>query len=291
MLVNGRSILGFSEERSNRIVDLAECPVTHPRLVELLPALRGQLPVLAGRGRPVDVKLALTDQGVDVLIERARAPGRKGEQQLTAFAAGQGLARLSVDSGDGVETLWAPEPVTVSLSGVAVPYPPHGFLQPTADGEAALVAAVREIVGEAKAVADLFAGLGTFTFAHGGGAGSYAAEGGRDVTAALREAANRIGKPVRAEHRDLYRRPLMADELRAFDAVILDPPRAGAKEQVAQLASSTVPRIAYVSCNPSSFSRDARILVDGGYQLERVWPVGQFRWSTHVEMVGEFLRH
>jgi len=146
------------------------------------------------------------------------------------------------------------------------------------------VAAVREAVGEAGATADLFAGLGTFALALPGKV--YAAEGARDAALALKGA----GRGVFVEHRDLYRRPLDFAELDRFEAVVLDPPRAGAREQVALLAASKAPRIAYVSCNPATFARDAATLVGGGYGLDWVQPVGQFRWSTHVELAAAFAR-
>ena len=139
-------------------------------------------------------------------------------------------------------------------------------------------------------VADLFAGLGTFTLALAKDRKFYAAEADREPIAALKSASERSHLPVFTEHRDLYRRPLSATELNKFGAVIIDPPRAGAKEQVDQLAQSTVGKLAYVSCNPSSFARDAKQLIAGGYTLQRIWPVGQFRWSSHIEMVGEFIR-
>ena len=162
-------------------------------------------------------------------------------------------------------------------------YPPGAFLQATEDGEKALVEAVTEAVAGSRAVADLFAGLGTFTLAI---RATYAAEAGRDPAAALQRSAPQMT----VEHRDLYRRPLNKGELKRFDAVVLDPPRAGAAEQVDLLAASAVGRIAYVSCNPATFARDAKALVDGGYKLEWVQPVGQFRWSTHVELAACFSR-
>ena len=168
--------------------------------------------------------------------------------------------------------------------GVPVGYPPYAFVQATDDGEAALIAAVTEIIGDAKRVADLFCGLGTFTFAVGENRKVYAAEGELKALLALKNAAGFSGRTVFTEHRDLFRRPLSPQELNRFDAVILDPPRAGSRDQVQQLAASQVPRIAFVSCNPGSFARDAKQLVDGGYRLQRIWPVGQFRWSTHVEL-------
>jgi 23S rRNA (uracil1939-C5)-methyltransferase len=210
--------------------------------------------------------------------------GRLSEiEQLTSFALDHDLARLSLDRGLGPEVSYEPRPATVSLSGVPVIYPPGAFLQATADGEAELVLLVQEAVSGAASIADLFAGLGTFALAT---AASYAAEASRDAAGALKRAARRIN----VEHRDLYRRPLDPKELKPFEAAILDPPRAGAEEQVAQLARSAVQRIAYVSCNPATFARDAKTLVEGGYRLEWVRPVGQFRWSTHVELAACFSR-
>ncbi|HWU95176.1 MAG TPA: class I SAM-dependent RNA methyltransferase, partial [Sphingomonas sp.] len=208
---------------------------------------------------------------------------------LSAFSHRHHLARLSIDEGFGPGARYEPEPVTVTLGGVPVPFPPGNFLQATPEGEAALVAAVQEIVGKAKAVADLFAGLGTFTFAFPR-AKVYAAEAARDPVMALKAAAGATGRTVFAEHRDLFRRPVTASDLSNFDAVILDPPRAGAREQVAEIAKSTTPLVAYVSCNPSTFARDAEVLCQGGYNLDWIRPVGQFRWSTHVELAAQFSR-
>jgi 23S rRNA (uracil1939-C5)-methyltransferase len=176
------------------------------------------------------------------------------------------------------------------LSGVPVDYPPGGFLQATRDGEAALVAATCEWLAGTRTAADLFAGLGTFAFALAGTAKVVAVEAARDAHLACRAGAGRARLPVDAVHRDLFRNPLQPDELSRFDAVVLDPPRAGARDQVIQLAASAVPKIAYVSCNPSSWARDARVLADAGYRLAELRPVGQFRWSTHVELASLFLR-
>jgi 23S rRNA (uracil1939-C5)-methyltransferase len=164
-----------------------------------------------------------------------------------------------------------------------VGFPPGGFLQATAGGETALIEAVEEAAAGAQSIADLFAGLGTFALAT---RAVYAAEASRDAAAALKRASPTMD----VEHRDLYRRPLDAGELKQFDAVILDPPRAGAAEQVSTLAASSVGRIAYVSCNPATFARDAKTLVDEGWTLDWVTPVGQFRWSTHVELAACFSR-
>ena len=204
-------------------------------------------------------------------------------EQLTSFALERRLARLSLDRGFGAETVYEPQPAMVTLSGIPVQVPVGGFLQATQDAEAALVACVQEAVNAARSIADLFAGLGTFALAV---QSSYAAEASRDAATALKRAA----PPMAVEHRDLYRRPLDTGELKRFDAVILDPPRAGAAEQASALAGATVLRIAYVSCNPATFARDAKTLVDGGYVLDWVRPVGQFRWSTHVELASCFSR-
>jgi 23S rRNA (uracil1939-C5)-methyltransferase len=176
--------------------------------------------------------------------------------------------------------------VTIALGGVPVALPHGAFLQATREGEEALVSAVREAVGEARIVADLFAGLGTFALSLGGRI--LAAEGARDAALALKSAANRAQRQIFVDHRDLFRRPLDDKELSRFEGVVLDPPRAGAKEQIAHLARSAAPRIAYVSCNPATFARDSKTLIEGGFRLEWVKPVGQFRWSTHVELVGAF---
>lgn len=275
-------LIGFNAEKSHRIVDMRECHILRPELFALVAPLRRLLNARAG------VTLTLADQGVDVLIEGLTVEGLQATEAIGAFAAEHRLARLAIDDGYGAQTLWEPEPVTATLSGVPVPLPHGAFLQATQDGEAALVAAVRDVVGEARLVADLFAGLGTFALALEGRV--YAAEGARDAALALKAAAGRAQRAIFVDHRDLFRRPLDAAELNRFEAVVIDPPRAGAKEQAPLLAASGVPRIAYVSCNPNTFARDAKLLVDGGYRLEWIRPVGQFRWSTHVELAGCFAR-
>jgi 23S rRNA (uracil1939-C5)-methyltransferase len=278
--------IGFNEAKSNQIVDMRECYVLAPELFALVAPLRGLLAIMLKPKRAAEVQLTSVDQGVDVALAGVEAEGLAAAEALTAFCEANKLARLTVDEGLGPETRYEPVPATVTLSGLAVPFPPGGFLQATRDGEAALVAGVREAVAGAGMVADLFAGLGTFALAMEGRV--YAAEAGRDVVLALKGAAALAGRLIAVEHRDLYRRPLTAKELANFDAVVLDPPRAGAVEQIAQLAASAVPRIAYVSCNPATFARDAEALAAGGYRLEWVQPVGQFRWSTHVELVNCF---
>ncbi|HXG81582.1 MAG TPA: class I SAM-dependent RNA methyltransferase [Sphingomicrobium sp.] len=290
----GRVLIGFNEAGSNRIVDMAECHILHPGLFSLIEPLRGRLATVLPTKRTAEIQLVLTDQGPDLLLKGVEVVGLEAVEALTAFSDANALARLSVDEGMGPEPRYEPRPVTVTLGvvvpggegGVPVPLPVGAFLQATEDGEKALVAAVREATAGATRTADLFAGLGTFALSLDGQI--TAAEAGRDVILALKSAANRAGRPIAVEHRDLYRRPYDASELSAFDAVVLDPPRAGAQDQVRELAASWVPRIAYVSCNPATFARDAEILAAGGYRLDWARPVGQFRWSTHVELAAAF---
>jgi 23S rRNA (uracil1939-C5)-methyltransferase len=218
-----------------------------------------------------------------VLLKGIGADGLDAIEQLTSFATQHGVARLSIDRGLGAETIYEPQPAMVTLSGERISFPVGGFLQATEVGEAVLVEAVRDATSGASRLADLFAGLGTFALA---ARARYAAEASRDASLALKRAA----PAMTVEHRDLYRRPLDKDELSRFDGIILDPPRAGAEEQVKALARSLVGSIAYVSCNPATFARDAKTLVDGGFALDWVRPVGQFRWSTHVELVACFTR-
>lgn len=279
--------LGFNAQASHRVVDMRECHILRPELFALVQPLRGLLPRLKPSAT-AGVRLTLADQGVDLLLEQIQSESLASAEALGAFAREHRLARLALDDGYGAQTRWEPEPVTVTLGGVPVPLPHGAFLQATAEGEGALVEAVRRAVGEARVVADLFAGLGTFALALEGRI--LAAEGARDAALALKAAAGRAQRAVFVDHRDLYRRPLDVAELNRFEAVVLDPPRAGAKEQIALLAGAEMPRIAYVSCNPSTFARDAAALTEGGYRFEWIQPVGQFRWSTHVELVGAFVR-
>jgi 23S rRNA (uracil1939-C5)-methyltransferase len=286
----GRQILlGFTEQSSHALVDLQECWVLAPDLFALLQPLRGLLSVLLTRSRRAGVTLTRVDQGIDVVIDGVEADGLAAAEGLTAFAERQHLARLSLDGGFGPETRWEPEPATITLGGMPVPFPTGAFLQATAEGEAALVDAVREAVGRAGIVADLFAGLGTFALSLQN-ARVYAAEAAREAILALKSAAGRVQRHLAADHRDLYRRPLTVEELDRFAAIVLDPPRAGARDQIASLAASRTPIVAYVSCNPSSFARDAKMLCEGGYMLDWVQPVGQFLWSTHVELAARFSR-
>ncbi len=283
-----RVVIGFREARSNRIVDMAECHILRPELFALVEPLRH---LLARWDRfAADIELAIADRGVTCDLRGIAPDGLPQIEALRDFARAHALARLTVDGGDGPLPQWEPEPATVTLGGVPVALPVGAFLQATLDGEAALVAAARAWLGDARTIADLFAGLGTFALALAGPAKVLAVEAARDAHLACQAAARAHGRPVFAQHRDLFRNPLSAEEIGKFDAVLLDPPRAGAREQIDRIAHSTVERVVYISCNPTSWARDARRLVDAGFALQELRPVGQFRWSTHVELASLFVR-
>jgi len=307
----GRVVIGYREAKSHRLVELSECAVLVPEIVAVLPHVRKLLIKLgqagpksggkaagrgAGKGKhahaklAADVELTLADQGLDLGIKGLTVEGLAATEAMLDFARDHGLARFTLDQGYGPETVWEPEPVTITLAGVAVPFPPGSFLQATRDGEEVLTGAAREWLAGCATVADLFSGLGTFAFALAGpDTKVLAVEAARDASLACKAAAARAQVPVHALHRDLFRNPLLAEELNRFSAVVLDPPRAGAREQVERIAGSTVARVVYISCNPSSWARDAALLIEAGYRLAELRPVGQFRWSTHVELASLFV--
>lgn len=281
--------LGYREGGSHRIVDLAECPVLHPALAALIAPLRA---FVAAHGPKcmVGIDLTLADQGVEASLVHFPLDGLGPTEAALDFARDQGLARLSFDQGYGAETIWEPDPATVTLAGVAVPLPPGTFLQATADAEARMVADAAEWLSGARIVADLFAGLGTFAFGLREGRKVLAVEAERAAHLACKAGGAQAEGRVLALHRDLFRSPLQPEELNRFDAVLLDPPRAGARAQVVEIARSTVGRVVYVSCNPSSWARDAATLAEAGFRLVKLRPVGQFRWSSHVELASYFER-
>jgi 23S rRNA (uracil1939-C5)-methyltransferase len=287
------AVLGFREGGSHRIIDLAQCPVLHPQLAALIAPLRGFVAAHGPKGN-VDIALSLCDQGVGVGLSHFPLDGLAATEGALDFARDHRLARLTIDQGYGAETVWEPEPASVTFSGVPVGMPPGAFLQATADAEARLIADACDWLGDARMVADLFSGLGTFAFALAangtGGRKVLAAEADQAAHLACKAAAARSGGAVAALHRDLFRSPLQAIELSRFDAVLLDPPRAGARAQIVEIAASALARVVYISCNPSSWARDAAVLAAGGFRLECLRPVGQFRWSTHVELVSLFVR-
>ena len=292
----GQLTLGFNADASHRIVDLHECHILTPNLFNLVAPLRTLLKAALREGQGAGVTLTDSETGVDLLLANVGARTLVEIERLNEFSALHDIARLSVEGEDGVETVTEARAPTISFGGVPVILPPAPFLQATREGEAALVAAVVTATGGARRVADLFTGLGTFALPLAAqGTAVLAVEGAQTTTAALAAAVRSAtslasGLRVAVDHRDLFRRPLTTTELDRFDAVVFDPPRSGAVSQVTELAASKVPVAVAVSCNPNTFARDAAILVAGGYVLERLWPVAQFRWSTHVELVASFRR-
>ena len=283
------AVLGYHEGGSHKIVDLAECPVIAPELAALIGPLRAFIAAHGPRGA-VDVQMALCDQGVDLGLSNFLIEGLGPTQAVLDLAQENGLARVTVDQGYGAETVWEPEPATISLSGIPVPFPSGSFLQATLDAETQMIADAREWLNGDATIADLFAGLGTFAFAFAEGRRVLAVEADQAAHLANKAASARAAGKLAPMHRDLFRNPLQPAELNRFDAVLLDPPRAGAKAQIAEIAASELKRVVYISCNPSSWARDAATLTAAGFALDELRPVGQFRWSTHVELTSLFVR-
>jgi len=281
--------VGFRERFRHELVDLAQCPVMEPALFGYVSELRLVARDLVQPGGTAEVTLTRTDSGVDVLFAVAAQPGLSALDALAAFAEKCDLARIVWRSPAGDILLVERRQVRVVLSGVVVPYPPGGFLQASAAAEAILVEEVLSGIGARRPVLDLFAGLGTFTFALAAAGPVHAVEGDeRAVTALARAAADRQG--VTVERRDLARNPLPREALTAYAAAVFDPPRAGAARQALALAASTITTVVAVSCNPATFARDAARLTAGGFRLERVVPVDQFVWTPHLELAAVFRR-
>lgn len=287
-----RVTIGFNARRSHRIVPPDGCRVLDPRILALLGPLADVLAVTMPDGGRIDVAVTLLDDGADVVFVGRLPLDLAARERLAAFAEAADLARLSLRAGTAapVEPLAHRRAGVLSIGGVPVSPPPGGFLQASPSGEAALRRLVADGVGRARRIADLFAGSGTFALPlAAAGAAVHAVEGDAAAVATLRAAAVRVAG-VTVERRDLDRDPVPAGDLARFDAVVFDPPRAGADAQAREIARSGVPRVVGVSCNPASFARDARTLVDAGYALTAVTPVDQFLWSAHVELVGVFGR-
>jgi 23S rRNA (uracil1939-C5)-methyltransferase len=287
-------VLGFRGRASHRIVDLAQCPVLLPALEALLPQLRALAADILAPGHKAALMVTAVDTGIDLGLELPAEPKLAVLQSLADFAERHDLARLWWRVG-GAEPVPAAQrrQVQARFGAIDVDLPLGSFLQATAAGEAALFAAAQDWLGGAKRIADLFAGVGTFALglADQANRAIHAVEQEAAALAALAAAARRAGLVrVTTERRDLEARPLLAPELAGFDAVLFDPPRAGARAQAEQLARSGVKLIIGVSCNPASFARDAAILAAGGYALDCIRPIDQFRWSNQIELIGRFHR-
>lgn len=280
--------LGLHARRSDTIVAIDGCHVLRPEILAARPVLSALVTLAASRSSTVRLTVTSGPAGLDVDVAGGRPPDAALRAEAAAVAAAADLARLSWDG----EPLATARPPFQPMGVARVVPPPAAFLQATAEGEAALVATVEEATAGARRIADLFCGCGTFALPLAVRAEVLAVEGSAPLVAALAagwRATPGLRRVVTAA-RDLFRRPLLARELAGFEAVVIDPPRAGAEAQSRELAASSVPTIGAVSCDPATFARDARILVDGGYRLDWVQPIDQFRWSGHVELAACFRR-
>lgn len=290
---DGRVLLGFKARRSWRLVEVTACPIADPRLVAAFPALaRVAEPFLEHPKSAPTLHVTWTLDGLDVDVTgvERRTGGLSRDAQMRAIeaAAAADLARLSLAG----ETLVMARQPRIAFGPAVVPLPAGGFLQASPPAEAAMVERAVAAVKGARKVADLFCGAGAFTFPLAEVAPVLAADGSAAAIAALKAgvgSARRL-KPVEAQARDLFRRPLAPYDLRGCDAVVLDPPRAGALDQTRQLPGTKAATVVYVSCNPATFARDARELVAAGFQVQSVTPIDQFLWSAHIELVAVFRR-
>lgn len=284
----GGVLIGFHAPKSDAITAIPSCELLHPDLLAAFPDFEALVAVGGSRKSTLRLTVALSRAGLDVAVTGGKPLDVALETELAALAGARGFARLTWE-GELVAQI---APPVQQFGRAAVAVPPGAFLQATADGEAALLREVRRGVEGAARIVDLFAGSGTFSLPLAEEAEVHAVESEADMLAALDHGWRMAQglKRVTTEPRDLFRRPLMPDELKQFDAIVTDPPRAGAEAQMAEIARAEVPRLSAVSCNPVSFARDARILLDSGFALERLVVVDQFRWSTHIELAAQF-RH
>lgn len=288
--INQRGVIevGFSKSRGHQIVAIDKCPVLSPSLDRAIPAAWAIAEELQSAKKPLDIQITATDVGLDVDVRGSGTLNSKLSGNLARVADAKRLARLT-RHGELVAQRAQP---SIVIGKARVNLPAGAFLQATVAGETELAKRVEIYVGKAKTVADLFCGIGPFALRLAERARVFAADLDEPAVAALKQAAQMTSglKPVDAEKRDLFRRPLAAPELNRFDAVVFDPPRQGAEAQSQELAKSKVPVVAAVSCNPATFARDARILIDGGYKLTAITPIDQFRYSPHVEIAARFER-
>lgn len=284
----GEVLVGFYARASHSIVNMRECRVLTPALFGLAGDLRAIMVEILSDGEAAEVHATESETGFDLAFRWPRKATPALIAVLAQWAEEANVARIT--SGNDILVELAQPTLRIGKADVRLP--PFAFLQPTREGETFLQAQVRDVFSGAKSVVDLFAGCGTFALMLAEKTKVYAVELDATMLDALAGAARTTKglKPVTTEKRDLFKRPLMARELNAFDGVSLDPPRAGAEAQIAQLAQSKVRRIAYVSCSAESFARDARVLADAGFKVNPVIPVDQFLWSEHIELVASFER-
>jgi len=280
--------VGFAAANSHDIIPVDHCPILDPGLNGALEAAWAIAEPLRPTAKPLDIQITATDSGLDVDVRGSGPLPTKMITVLSRLAEQHRLARLTRHG----ELVLMREPPSIMIGAARVTLPPGSFLQATAAGEEALAALVGEHCKRAKHIADLFCGVGPFALRLAANSRISAFDSDAGAIAALQKAATSTSglKPIKAEARDLFRRPLMPQELRDYDAVVFDPPRQGAQAQAQQLAASRIPVVVAVSCNVSTFARDARFLIDGGYSIESVTPVDQFRHTPHVELVAKFSR-
>jgi len=280
--------VGFSAANSHDIVPIDRCPILDPGLSGALDAAWAIAEPLKPTGKPLDIQFTATDSGLDVDVRGSGPLPSAMIATLSRVAEQHGLARLTRHG----ELVLMRNPPTIGIGTAQVTLPPGAFLQATVAGEQALAALVSEHCQRAKYIAELFCGVGPFALRLAAKSRIAAFDSDAGAVGALQKAATSTSglKPIKAEARDLFRRPLMPQELRDYDAVVFDPPRQGAQAQATQLAASKVPVVVAVSCNVATFARDARLLIDGGYTIEGVTPVDQFRHTPHVELVARFKR-
>ncbi len=280
--------VGFMQARAHRIVEIDACPLLDKRLAPALVAARAAAKCLAGKAKPLDIAATLTLEGLDLDIRGCGELSEAEYRALIEVGEEHDLARLS-NHGRVVTLRRKPH---VAIGAALVTPPPGSFLQATEAGEEELARRVVEAVGDSKRVADLFCGLGAFGLRLATTRRVWAYDNDSSAIGALTDAAREMEGPriAEAQARDLFRKPLQVPELAGFDAVIFDPPRAGAEAQAQQLSKSDVKRVVAVSCSPQSFARDAKILIAGGYDLGEVVPIDQFRFSPHVEIIARFSR-
>ena len=282
------ALAGFHARASDVLVEIPDCRLLEPGLMKALPVAQALAVAGGSRKGELSVAATLSESGLDLQVTGGKPLDEALRMTLAALADDHDLARLTWED----ETVVTRRPPYQVFGDIRVVPPPGGFLQATKSSESALIAAVQDIVSGSVHVLDLFAGCGTFALPLARGSAVHAVEGSRAMTEALDHAWRKAEglKQVTTEVRDLFRQPVIHEDLLRFDAVVLDPPRAGADAQCMHLAQAATGKIAYVSCNPVTFARDAATLCAGGYTLDHVRPVDQFRWSSHVELVAQFTR-
>ena len=292
----GVAIVGFAERASHNIIDVTECPVLAPEITNCIDPLRKFLGGQLELRKKMAVQINLAENGLDIILEGTGEPDLNLRMDIAAFAEEQDVARICWQDTKLKkpyhEILCERQKPYVTFDGRQVFVPPGSFLQATKGGEATLTRFMRQALGDADKIADIFAGCGTFTVALIGDHAVHAVEGNQDMVDALKNSAHQMGtiRNLTTEVRDLFLRPLLPHELNKYDAVVIDPPRAGARDQIEEIANSDMANIVMISCNPATFARDARVLADAGFIMGDILPVDQFLYSPHLEVIAGFRR-